>query len=97
MDDQRQGFGVNSWADGAQYSGQWEANRLEGWGVFAWPSGRKYEGAFAVDRRHGLGVMTVAGGIKSGGRFHNVRANSDESPSHSALVLMWLPSVALRR
>lgn len=63
---------MNSWADGAMYSGAWEGNRLEGWGVFTWPSGRRYEGAFAADRRHGLGVMTVAGGIKSGGRFHNV-------------------------
>lgn len=49
MGEQRQGFGIQKWSDGAVYMGEWVDNKAEGKGVFWHAEGDVYVGEFKAD------------------------------------------------
>jgi hypothetical protein len=61
----RHGKGVDTWANGSRYEGDWVQGKQHGKGVLTYCSGIRYEGDFVQDKRHGKGVLTYA----DGGRY----------------------------
>jgi hypothetical protein len=46
MDNEINGHGTYTWADGRQYVGHWVNNTKQGMGYFTWPDGSSYEGEY---------------------------------------------------
>ena len=51
MDNNIHGHGTYKWADGRQYTGDWQVNKMHGSGVFTWADGRRYEGEYYDDKK----------------------------------------------
>jgi hypothetical protein len=77
--DQRNGYGLMTWADGEYYAGQHRggtpnAGNKEGFGVYVFADGRMYEGQFGNDLQNGYGVLWDRGGaIAFAGRWVDAR------------------------
>jgi hypothetical protein len=77
--DQRNGYGLMTWADGEYYAGQHRggtpnAGNKEGYGVYVFADGRMYEGQFVNDLQNGYGVLWDQGGnIVRAGRWVDAR------------------------
>jgi len=52
------------WKDGAQYAGDWFADKPSGFGVENYPDGSSYVGQYEEDMRHGYGTYTFPSGAK---------------------------------
>ena len=53
----RQGRGVQFYADGESYEGQWHKNKRRGWGRMFYKDGSLYEGEWMDDIREGRGLL----------------------------------------
>eukprot|EP00802_Teleaulax_amphioxeia_P013294 Tamp_13344.p1 GENE.Tamp_13344~~Tamp_13344.p1 ORF type:complete len:392 (+),score=99.03 Tamp_13344:186-1361(+) len=60
----RTGRGCLVWKDGAQYAGDWFADKPSGFGVENYPDGSSYVGQYEEDMRHGYGTYTFPSGAK---------------------------------
>lgn len=68
LGNQRNGFGILTWRDGARYLGQWRQNRP--WqGQFRHCNGDVYVGQWRQNKAHGLGRYLEAEGVLSVGSF----------------------------
>ena len=64
------GFGVFTWTDGRQYTGNFLNDKKEGKGELVWPDGKKYDGDWKNGRQHGEGYETCASdGIRRRGKW----------------------------
>jgi hypothetical protein len=45
-EDTQNGFGIETWTDGARSEGQYHMNQKHGIGKYYWADGSKYEGEF---------------------------------------------------
>ena len=52
----KHGYGVYQWADGSEFKGNWEENKITGYGIYYWEDGRVYEGTWKDNNIHGKGV-----------------------------------------
>jgi hypothetical protein len=59
-----EGRGLETWADGRRYEGDFKAGKKDGEGTFYWPNGSKYLGSWRNGKQHGLGIMTEAGTLE---------------------------------
>ncbi|KAK5601397.1 hypothetical protein CRENBAI_000334 [Crenichthys baileyi] len=66
----RQGFGVQEWADGSKYEGEFLDGFKHGKGRYSWRNGECYEGFFYKDFKHGDGVYCWSTGHKFTGKFY---------------------------
>ena len=55
---QAHGFGVEFYASGSVYQGQFERDCRHGLGIYTWPSGLSYGGTWLKGLQHGEGVET---------------------------------------
>ena len=44
----RPGAVHDTWADGSEFKGNWEENKITGYGIYTWEDGRIYEGREAA-------------------------------------------------
>ena len=51
-----EGRGVETWADGRRYEGDFKNGKKDGEGTFEWPNGNKYVGSWKNGKQHGIGV-----------------------------------------
>ena len=49
----KNGYGVYTWADGSEFKGNWEENKITGYGIYTWEDGRVYEGYWKQNNMHG--------------------------------------------
>jgi len=56
-------------ANGDEYVGDWQDNKLNGQGLATYSSGQKYVGEFKNGKRDGNGILTFLGGQKYVGEF----------------------------
>uniref|UniRef100_A0A665V920 MYND-type domain-containing protein n=1 Tax=Echeneis naucrates TaxID=173247 RepID=A0A665V920_ECHNA len=66
----REGVGVQEWADGSRYEGEFVNGFKHGKGKYTWRNGEYYEGSFYKDYRHGDGVYCWPTGHKFIGKFY---------------------------
>ena len=66
---ERQGFGIQRWSDGAVYLGEWVDNKAEGKGVFWHAEGDVYVGEFKGDQANGFGIYTHINGSRYEGQW----------------------------
>jgi hypothetical protein len=65
-----EGKGVESWADGRRYEGDYKGGKKDGEGTFYWPNGQIYIGSWRNGKQHGLGILTdVETGEKKHGEW----------------------------
>ena len=60
------GKGVNTWADGRKYEGEYYNDKKDGFGVWTWADGRKYVGYWKDGKRHGIGKLFSNGAWRWG-------------------------------
>lgn len=53
------GFGIYSWADGRKYQGYYKDDKKHGFGIYQWADGRVYAGNWSKGKQHGLGSYCV--------------------------------------
>ena len=63
------GRGVNIFADGNRYEGEFLNGNFHGYGTYWFTSGDKYEGELAHGKQHGKGIYTWADGRYYDGTF----------------------------
>ena len=69
--EERCGFGIQKWVDGAVYEGYWLNNKAEGKGTFWHAEGDIYIGEFRADQAYGYGVYTHVNGSRYEGKWVN--------------------------
>ena len=47
-----------TYANGAEYNGEWKSDMRQGTGTTIYPDGVIYEGHYSKNKRHGQGQMT---------------------------------------
>lgn len=52
-----EGRGIETWADGRRYEGDFKIGKKDGEGTFEWPNGIKYIGSWRAGKQHGLGIL----------------------------------------
>jgi hypothetical protein len=55
-----EGRGIETWADGRRYEGDFKNGKKDGEGTFEWPNGNKYLGSWRNGKQHGVGVWIAA-------------------------------------
>lgn len=65
--DLQDGYGVESWSEGATFEGSFRNGQKEGWGCYHWVDGSVYEGTWLDNVIHGTGAYFGEDGRKS---FH---------------------------
>ncbi|XP_077464230.1 ankyrin repeat and MYND domain-containing protein 1-like isoform X2 [Stigmatopora argus] len=68
--EKRQGFGLQEFADGSKYEGEFFNGLKHGKGKYTWRSGEFYEGSFYKDYRHGEGLYCWPTGNMFIGKFY---------------------------
>lgn len=67
-----EGKGIESWADGRKYDGDFKNGKKDGEGTFEWPNGNKYIGSWRNDKQHGVGIyLNMKEGSKKQGEWVN--------------------------
>jgi hypothetical protein len=70
-DGKKCGYGIQTWASGSVYEGNFESDQLHGRGIFRWAQlGDVYEGEWSHDIRHGQGIQIFCDGSKYHGKWH---------------------------
>ncbi|KAG2378295.1 hypothetical protein C9374_008438 [Naegleria lovaniensis] len=73
------GKGKMTWANGAQYEGDFVKGQMEGIGVYIWPNKtQKYEGTFVNNKMHGKGRYTSEDGKVWKGYFYDGKGENLE-------------------
>ncbi|KAI5609871.1 ankyrin repeat and MYND domain-containing protein 1 [Silurus asotus] len=67
---EKNGPGVQEWADGSRYEGEFLSGLKHGSGTFTWPNGECYKGSFYKDYRHGRGTYVWPDGSQFIGKFY---------------------------
>jgi hypothetical protein len=49
----KHGYGVYTWADGSEFKGNWDQNKITGYGIYYWEDGRVYNGYWKDNNMHG--------------------------------------------
>ena len=62
MDNNMEGKGIYTWADGRRYVGEYYKDKKHGKGVYTWADGRCYDGEWKNGRQHGVGKYTTQSG-----------------------------------
>ena len=62
MDNNMEGKGVYTWADGRRYQGEYFKDKKHGFGKYTWADGRCYEGQWGNGKQHGEGKYTTQSG-----------------------------------
>lgn len=75
--------GSYQWADGSQYEGEWDENKISGKGTYSWIDGRKYNGDWLNNNMHGKGVYTWKDGRKYEGEY-------EMDKKHGFGVYFWI-------
>ncbi len=52
-----EGRGIETWADGRRYEGDFKNGKKDGEGTFEWPNNIKYIGSWANGKQHGTGIL----------------------------------------
>eukprot|EP00356_Strombidium_inclinatum_P010984 CAMPEP_0170493400 /NCGR_PEP_ID=MMETSP0208-20121228/13840_1 /TAXON_ID=197538 /ORGANISM="Strombidium inclinatum, Strain S3" /LENGTH=130 /DNA_ID=CAMNT_0010769327 /DNA_START=267 /DNA_END=661 /DNA_ORIENTATION=- len=65
----REGFGEQTWPDGAKYEGYWDNNKAHGKGRFFHSDGDVYEGDWFEDKAHGFGIYIHLNGARYEGSW----------------------------
>jgi hypothetical protein len=69
--EERYGYGIQKWVDGAVYEGEWVNNKAEGKGTFWHAEGDVYIGEFKADQANGHGEYTHINGSRYEGEWVN--------------------------
>ena len=69
IDGSKQGFGIQTWKDEAQYKGLFMNNQANGLGKFIHSDGDVYSGEFICDRAFGFGIYTHFNGANYMGQW----------------------------
>ena len=49
----KHGYGRYKWANGSNYKGNWDENKINGYGEYNWNDGRVYQGYWLENNMHG--------------------------------------------
>ena len=74
-DDNRNGQGTYTWADGRKYVGEFKDGKVNGQGTLIMADGRKYVGEFKDSNFNGQGTFIMADGSKYVGEFKDGKIN----------------------
>lgn len=67
-----EGKGIETWADGRRYEGEFKNGKKDGEGTFEWANGQKYIGSWKNGKQHGIGIIyTPQNGEKRQGEWAN--------------------------
>ena len=69
------GFGVERYASGMRYEGEYKADKWDGKAIVTWQDGTRYEGGFKAGLRSGHGTLTKADGYFYDGDFVENKAS----------------------
>lgn len=83
LGDNKHGYGVQKWPDGAVFEGNFVNGTANGYGIFIHTDGDKYEGEWQNDRAHGHGTYTHSDGSKYVGEWKNDK-------KHGKAVESWV-------
>jgi hypothetical protein len=75
-EDCMEGKGVQTFASGATFSGDFVANQYSGEGVYTWADSCRYEGGWKESKMHGFGCYVDAEGVRFQGQFFNGKYNN---------------------
>jgi hypothetical protein len=67
-----EGRGLETWADGRHYEGDFKGGKKDGEGTYYWPNGQRYIGSWRNGKQHGLGILTDT---DEGGKRHGEWVN----------------------
>ena len=79
QDSKANGYGVQSWADGTRYEGEWKDWKQHGWGKMMYWKG-VYEGGWSSALKNGDGVRTGDDGVKRRCYHQEGRLHWEETP-----------------
>ncbi len=72
-----EGVGVERFANGRRYEGDYKADKFDGQGAMTWPRGDKYEGGFKDGNKNGQGTEKYYDGDQyTGGWLNNQRSGT---------------------
>ena len=69
--------GVQIYADGSKYEGEWREGLKHGEGIFTWNDGRSYVGEYKNDKKHGRGTYTWTNGCEYSGQWRNGKQHGE--------------------
>lgn len=69
--DEKDGQGVQHWADGSKYEGMWKRNKANGFGTLHHADGDYYEGEWVDDKAEGKGKYVHSNGATYDGEWKN--------------------------
>ena len=69
LGNEKHGYGVQIWPDGARYEGLFQNNLAHGNGTLQYKNGDKYEGMWKKDKAHGFGKYTYKNGATYEGQW----------------------------
>ncbi|CAD8080374.1 unnamed protein product [Paramecium primaurelia] len=71
LNDQMDGKGKMTWADGTIYEGEYKNDKKNGFGTLTWPDSRQYSGQWELGKQHGIGEYTNSQQGKRKGQWIN--------------------------
>jgi len=78
---QRHGDGVQVFADGRRYSGQFDSNTFSGAAIMVWPDGHRYTGQYEYNQKHGEGYF-----LWPDGRFYDGQWKNGQRHGHGQYI-----------
>ena len=67
----KNGFGIQTWKEGAKYVGLWEKNIAQGLGIYFHDDNNFYKGEFIEDKANGYGIFKDSNGLIYEGDWKN--------------------------
>ncbi|KAF1884000.1 hypothetical protein Lal_00012960 [Lupinus albus] len=100
VDGKYDGYGVETWARGSRFRGQYRKGLRNGFGVYRFYTADVYAGEWSNGQSHGCGIHTCEDGSRvplMRPRVSKVRARRGGQPGQSTVVVRGIFAITVRR